>query len=54
MKTIEQEPWVEYLIIKKNGERKLKPFTPLKIRKAYKNHLKEIKKNTDQGIPVAK
>jgi hypothetical protein len=54
MKTIEQAPWVEYLIIKKNGERKLKLFTPLKIRKAYKNHLKENKKNIDQNTPISK
>ena len=54
MQTIEQAPWVDYIKIKKNGKRKLKLFTPLNIRKAYKIHLKDIKKCNKQNIPIAK
>ena len=54
METREQAPWVNYLVIKKNGKRKLRFFTPFKIRKAYKKHLDYIKECSKNGIPISK
>jgi hypothetical protein len=54
MMTKEQAPWTEYLVIKKNGERRLKLFTPLKIRKKYREHIKYIKNCQKNNIPIAK
>lgn len=53
MMTKEQAPWTEYLVIKKNGERRLKLFTPLKIRKKYREHIKYIKICQKNNIPIA-
>lgn len=52
--TAEQAPWVEYLVIDKNGKRKLKLNTPLKIRKAYKEHLKTEKECLKNNTPITK
>ena len=52
--TNDQAPWIEYLIINKNGKRVLKVSTPLKIRKAYKEHLKQIKRSTNNNTPISK
>ena len=54
METIEQDPWIEYLEIKRNGKRKLKRNAPKEIKKAYKLYLKDIKKCKKQNIPIAK
>ena len=54
METREQAPWVNYLVIKKSGKRKLRFFTPFKIRKAYKEHLDYIKECSKNGIPISK
>lgn len=54
MMTKEQAPWTEYLVIKKNGERRLKLFTPLKIRKKYREHIEYIKNCQKNNIPIAK
>ena len=54
MNTNEQVPWIEYIEIKKNGKRRLKRGTPREVKKAYKLHLKDIKKCKKQNIPIAK
>ena len=52
--TSDQAPWVNYLKMKKNGEIKLRFFTPFKIRRAYKKQLKYKKECSKNNIPIFK
>ena len=48
-------PWIKYLETdKKTGERKLKRGTPKKIRNAYNEYIKKLKKCANKNIPFAK
>ena len=47
-------PWVDYLIIDDDGNRKLQDDTPQDIKEAYEKHLKEIEYCNKVGIAVAK
>ena len=52
--TEDQAPWVDYLVVGKKGERKLKLSTPIKIRKEYKKHLNQEKQNFKNNTPMFK
>lgn len=51
----EQVPWIEYLEIDEETlERKLRPNTPYKIKKAYEKYQLEVQEHIKNGTMIPK